>query len=192
MENDTIATRRVNEFIEEVSSQNHAMAGAVIALSASQAAALGQACLHISLNLLDFMDGMIANQIDTLVQIKSQLLHWCNRDANAIAEFVTLREAGLGLAGKRLLCKAPGQVGQLSVQAAAILKAARPLVNERVKDDLEMSISLLTGTARAAMLLLDSNLRHWPNQDLLAAFEPILSDLEFGIDKINPLKRIRA
>ena len=91
-----------------------------------------------------------------------------------------------------MLCNAPAQVGQLSVQAAAILKAARPLVNERVKDDLEMSISLLTGTARAAMLLLDSNLRHWPDQDLLAAFEPILSDLEVGIDKINPLKRIRA
>ena len=103
MENDTIATRRVNEFIEEVSSQNHAMAGAVIALSASQAAALGQACLHISLNLLDLMDGTIANQIDTLVEIKSQLLQWCNRDANAIAEFVTLREGRAGAGRKTIV-----------------------------------------------------------------------------------------
>jgi formiminotetrahydrofolate cyclodeaminase len=192
MEANSIATRTVEEFIEEVSSQNHAMAGAVIALSAAQVAALGQACLQISLNLSDSMDETIATRIETLVKIKNQLLQWCNRDANAIAEFVALRDAGQELAGQRLLCNAPAQVSQLSIQAAGILKATRVLVNERVKDDLEMSISLLARTARAALLLLDSNLRLWPNLDLLAEFEPILLVLETGIDKLHPRKRIRA
>ncbi len=37
-----------NQFITHVSSQKHAMAGAVIAISAAQAAALGLACVSIS------------------------------------------------------------------------------------------------------------------------------------------------
>ncbi|HID53558.1 MAG TPA: hypothetical protein EYP41_16190 [Anaerolineae bacterium] len=44
------------QFTAEVSRQQHAMAGAVIALSAAQAAALGQACLQISRDRLGLAD----------------------------------------------------------------------------------------------------------------------------------------
>lgn len=184
-------TRKVHEFIEEVSSQNHAMAGAVIALSAAQATALGQACLKISINLSDADSDLNSPPIESLEMIKDELLEWCDRDANAIAEFVALRQAGEELAGQQLLCQAPAQISKLSVGAAEILKNARSVVNERVKDDLEMSISLLAGTAQVAVLLLDSNLRIWPEQALLVQFEPILSELLAAIGNIKPRQRIR-
>ena len=54
-----------------------------------------------------------------------------------------------------------------------------------------MAISLLAGAARAANLLLDSNLRIWLEPDLLAQFEPIQDALLTDIDRLSPLTRIR-
>jgi len=68
----------------------------------------------------------------------------------------------------------------------------RPFVNERVKDDLEMSIKLLQGTASSAMLLLDSNLRIWTDELLHRKFEPVLTELLDSISNINPVDRIRS
>jgi hypothetical protein len=65
-------------------------------------------------------------------------------------------------------------------------------VNERVKDDLEMSINLLTGTAQSAMLLLDINLRIWTDPQLANQFEPILEGLIDDIEHLSPVKRIRS
>jgi 2',3'-cyclic-nucleotide 2'-phosphodiesterase (5'-nucleotidase family)/formiminotetrahydrofolate cyclodeaminase len=180
----------VDAFIQTVSSQNHAMAGAVIALSAAQAAALGQACLRISRD-----SGKPASEAEAAIKalsiLKNELLQWCNRDANAIAELVTLRQEGQELAGQLLLCQAPARVCQLSIKAADILKKGRFFVNERVKDDLEMSITLLASAAQTAWLLLDSNLRIWPEADLLGAFEPVLAETAARIEAIQPVKRIR-
>ena len=72
-----------------------------------------------------------------------------------------------------------------------MLQDFRPLVIEQVQDDLEMAVSLLAGTAQAAMLLLDSNLRMWPDPALLAEFEPIRLELEKQIDQLSPVQRIR-
>jgi hypothetical protein len=76
--------------------------------------------------------------------------------------------------------------------AAQTLQDFRSLVNERVKDDLEMSINLLTGTAQSAMLLLDSNLRIWTDPQLTNQFEPILEGLINDIEHLSPVKRIRS
>ena len=187
-----VTDQTVAQFVQEVSQQQHAMAGAVIALSAGQAAALGQACMQISQDALDLHDETIDKQIERVANIKSELLQWCDRDADAIAEFVALREAGETLAGQQLLCNAPAVVSQLSIQVANILQSFRPVVSERVQDDLEMAISLLAGTAQAAMLLLDSNLRIWPEKALLAQFEPIQDDLAIEISRLSPVKRIRG
>ncbi|NKQ36442.1 MAG: hypothetical protein HF973_12595 [Chloroflexi bacterium] len=177
------------QFVEEVSRQQHAMAGAVIALSAAQAAALGQACLQISRDRLGLADA--AQPIARMAEIKASLLQWSDRDAAGIAEFVALREAGETLAGQRLLCHAPADVSRLSSEAARILQDFRPSVHERVRDDLEMSLSLLAGTAQAA-LLLDSNLRIWAEErPLLAEFEPILAELIAAIADLAPVERIR-
>ncbi len=189
-----ITEKTVREFIAEISEQRHAMAGAVIAASAAQAVALGRACMQISLerrgDALDTLD--VAGRIQQVTNIIDNLIEWCDRDAVAIAEFVALREAGDDLRGRQLLCHAPAQFSRLSVEAAASLQDFRPLVCEQVRDDLEMSISLLTATAQAAMLLLDSNLRIWSEQVLLEEYEPIRADLEAEIVRLTPVPRIRG
>ena len=103
-----------------------------------------------------------------------------------------MREAGNELSSHQLLCHVPAQVCHLSIGAATSLQDFRPLVCEQVRDDLEISISLLTGTAQAAMLLLDSNLRIWPEEALLREYEPIRANLEAEIGRLDPVSRIRS
>ncbi len=172
-------------FTGHVSSQKHAMAGAVIAASSAEAVALGQACASISQDA-----PRITALVEALNQIRLQMLTFVDRDANAIAELVAMRAAGQELQGRQLLCELPADLCRACIQAAQILQDFRPQADERVRDDLEMSICLFSGSAQAAMLLLDSNLRHWP--DLAPTFEPILSDLLAGLETIQPVKRIRA
>jgi formiminotetrahydrofolate cyclodeaminase len=188
-----ITTKTGRQLIAEVSRQHHAMAGAVISISAAQAAGLGEACMRISLeHQPDTLDvDHVLSRAEQMAAIKNQLVDWCDQDATAIAQFVALREAGDELSGQQLLCDAPAEVSHLSIQAATILQDFRPLVSERVQDDLEMSITLLAGTAQAAMLLLDSNLRIWPEKVLLDKYEPIRADLEQQIGQLTPVSRIR-
>ena len=141
-----ITDHTIADFVEEVSQQQHAMAGAVIAASAAQAAALGLACMQISCEVE--MGTAVTQSIERMSHIQSELLAWCGRDADAIAEYVALRDAGETLAGQRLLCQGPAAVCQIAAEAARILQDFRPSVVERVRDDLEMSISLLAGAAR--------------------------------------------
>ncbi|MDX1418277.1 MAG: cyclodeaminase/cyclohydrolase family protein, partial [Candidatus Promineifilaceae bacterium] len=177
--------------VQHVSEQSHAMAGAVIAMSAAQAAALGQACVEITIKLADSAEISHHDLSTKVEQTKIALLQLCNEDAGAIAKFVALRESGSLLTGERLLCQIPFNTAQHAVEAALLLQSFRKSVNERVRDDLEMSICLLTGTAQAAVLLLDSNLRIWPEQALLSEFEPVLEALQEGINSLSPVTRIR-
>jgi formiminotetrahydrofolate cyclodeaminase len=188
-----ITQNTVRHFIAEISGQRHAMAGAVIAASAAQAVALGTACVQISLGRRgDDLDGCdVAGCLQRITNFKDSLVEWCDRDAVAIAEFVAWREAGDELVGQQLLCHAPAQISRLSVEAATSLQNFRPLVCEQVRDDLEISIGLLAGAAQAAMLLLDSNLRIWPEKVLLDEYEPVRADLEVQIGQLTPVSRIR-
>lgn len=167
------------------------MAGAVIAASAAQAASLGYACMQISLAHGAQNVAQIAPQVKKMGAVKAALLDLCDRDATAIAEFVALRDAGESLKGQTLLCRAPADVSQLAVDAARQLETFRSLVSEQVRDDMEMAISLLAGAARAALLLLDSNLRIWPEPALLQKFEPEIALLAAQIEQISPVQRIR-
>lgn len=184
----------IRQFAGTVAGQQHAMAGAVIAAGAAQAAALGAACLQITLaDRPDDLDSvMVTQQVEQMLTLKNRLLEWCDQDASAIAQFVALRQAGEELKGQQLLCNAPAQMSQLSIEAANLLQNFRPFVIERVRDDLEMSLSLLAGTARAALLLLDSNLRIWPEKPLLEKYEPILAGLENDLNRLAPVARIRV
>ena len=128
-----ITDHTIANFTETVSQEHHAMAGAVIAASAAMAAALGLACMKIS---HDGQNMPIPQPIERMAVIQSDLLDWCDRDATAIADYVALRDAGETLAGQRLLCSAPATVSRLSIEAANILQDFRPLVSERVLDDL--------------------------------------------------------
>lgn len=186
-----ITDQTIAQFVETVSGQNHAMAGATIAASATQAAALGLACMQISQDALEAKGMPYLEQIQRLAVVKNELLDLCDRDATAIADFVALRAAGKPLDGQRLLCQIPVDVCRYCVETAVTLQDFRPYVHERVHDDMEMSISLLTGAAQAALLLLDSNLRIWPQAILGDEFEPILGQLAQAIDQLSPVKRIR-
>ncbi len=56
-----------------------------------------------------------------------------------------------------------------------------------------MAILLLYGTARAAALLLDSNLRIWPEPLVrLIRFEPELETLRKHLQGIRPVERVRS
>lgn len=188
-----LTEKSVRQFITTISDQHHAMAGAVIAASAAQAAALGEACMQISLdNQVDKLDwNDVTARIEQMVHLKNTLIEWCDQDANTIAEFVALRNAGAELSGQRLLCDSPTEIGRLCVEAANLLQNFRPLVFEQVEDDLEMALNLMASTAYTAMLLLDSNLRLWPEPDLLKEFEPIRAELETQINQLTPVRRIR-
>ena len=184
----------LHDFTGHVSRQSHAMAGATIAASAAQAVSLGRACMAISLaeGGASRTTKDISEQITGMDRIVSSLLDWCDRDATTIAAFVALRESGQELEGQMLLCQAPAEISRLSLEAANTLQVFRTQVSEKVQDDLEMALTLLAGTARAAMLLLDSNLRIWPDPDLLAKFEPVRVGLEQEINKLSPAARIRS
>jgi 2',3'-cyclic-nucleotide 2'-phosphodiesterase (5'-nucleotidase family)/formiminotetrahydrofolate cyclodeaminase len=186
-----ISIQTVYHFINEVAHQKHAMAGAVIAISAAEAASLGLACMRISQDQVEVDFENFALNIKELDGIKNALVNWGDKDANAIAEFVRLRDGGDELQGQQLLCDAPTKVAGLSIKAAKILQDFRGYVTSKVKDDLEMSISLLSGTARAALLLLDSNLRIWPETNLVSIYDPILNNLKEEISKIQVAESIR-
>lgn len=188
-----LTEKSVRQFVETISDQHHAMAGAVIAAAAAQTVALGEACMQISLdNQVDKLDWHdVTARIEQMVHTKQSLLEWCDQDGTAINQYVSLREAGAELSGERLLCESPTEIGRLCVEAAKILEDFRPLVFEQVRDDLEMALNLLTGTAQSAMLLLDSNLRIWPHSSLLKEFEPLRAELEQQIKQLTPVVRIR-
>jgi formiminotetrahydrofolate cyclodeaminase len=126
-----------------------------------------------------------------LASIQEQLLDICDKDATAISTLVSLRNAGEEMQGQRLLCEYPARTSQLSIMATQSLQDFRGSVHERVRDDLEMSISLLAGTAQSAMLLLDSNLRIWTEKELADQFEPVMDELISEIETLEPVKRIR-
>jgi formiminotetrahydrofolate cyclodeaminase len=186
-----LTEKPIRQFIEQVSDQQYAMAGAVIAISAAQATALGEACMQISLDhqvdKLDWQD--VTSRIEQMVHIKNTLVEWCDQDANAMAEYVALREAGSGLESQRILCDSPAEISRLCLEAATMLQDFRPLVIEQVQDDLEMAVNLLIATAQVAMFLLDSNLRSWPEPALMAEFEPIRLELEKQIGQLSPVQR---
>lgn len=175
------------------------MAGATIALSAAAACALGQACVGISRRQHDAREqaqaGPAAERLagpaaERLSLICQRLLALADEDGDAITAFVALREAGNELKGQDLLCMLPLEIGRLASEAAMLLQDFRPLVRI-VQDDLEMAITLLAGSARAAALLLDSNLRLWPEPALLSLHEPALAGLRQEIGALHPAARIR-
>ena len=180
------------ELTEHIASQGHAMAGATIAASVAAACSLGEACLHINVPLLaSAADSGFAERLaGQLTGIRSRLLALTDEDGAAITTFAALRAAGKALEGQDRLCQMPVEMARLSIEAACLLQEFRPLI-QLAQDDLEMAITLFSGSARAATLLLDSNMRLWPEPDLLAKYEPQLAALREEAGRTRPVDRIR-
>jgi hypothetical protein len=182
----------VRGFAGHVAGQGHAMAGATIAASSALGCGLSEACVGISAALLEEAGDRdrARETAERLAAIRARLLALADEDGAAITAFAELRDAGRPLEGQTRLCRMPAEMGGLAAEAAGLLQAFRPLVRN-VQDDLEMAITLLAGSARAASLLLDSNLRIWPEPELLARFEPELAALRARLDHLHPVERVR-
>jgi hypothetical protein len=164
------------------------MAGATIAASAALACSLGEACVRLNFPLLG--QAAAGPTAERLAALRPQLLALVDEDGAAITAFAALRAAGKTLVGQERLCRMPVEMADLAVEAAGLLQDFRPRI-QVAQDDLEMAIALLDAAARAAALLLDSNLRIWPEPALLASFEPVLADLHGRVEGVRPVARIR-
>jgi len=182
----------LRQFTGHIAGQSHAMAGATIAAAGALACGLGEACVRISRSRLEAAEEQAAAQrvVARLSECRGQLEALVDEDGAAITGFETLRDAEAVRQAQDRLCRMPLEMGSLAAEAAALLQEFRPLVRG-VQDDLEMAITLLAGAARAAGLLLDSNLRLWPEATLLAEYEPALAGLRQQAARLRPAERVR-
>ena len=174
-----------------IASAQTAMAGAAIAASAALACALGEACVRLNFDVLNDTQREGAEGLaGRLAGVRAELEVLCDEDGEAITAFAALRAAGETLRGQERLCEMPVAMAQLAGEAAVSLQGFRPHI-QVARDDLEMAITLLAAAQRAAILLLDSNLRLWPEPGLLARFEPFLVGLRGQAAEVRPVESVR-
>lgn len=184
----------VHDAIARIGDHDHCQAGGAIGVSGAFAAALAQATANATRSVLPtpVQEAAALQMSASMAHARTDFLRLAEADANAILEFVALEERGEPLAGYALLCDGPRAMADLALESAQAMQAFRQHVCERSRDDLEFALTLMTGVARAALQLLDSNLRIWPLPDLLAVYEPHVTRLLHAIDALTPLRRIRA
>lgn len=180
--------------ITRIGDHDHCQAGGAIGISGALAAALGQATANATRAASPSPDQDVAAQQmqAAMAHSRAKFLQLADADADAILEFVALEEHGEPLAGYALLCDGPRTMADLAIATAQAMQTFRAHVCKRSHDDLEFAITLMTGVARAALQLLDSNLRIWPLPELLATFEPHVTRLLQAIDTLTPIRRIRT
>jgi hypothetical protein len=182
-----ISEKTFRQIINDISNQYYPMTGAVIATMATQAAALAEACMQISLdNQVDKLNWQEATaQIGQMAHIKETLLEWCNQHTNQMTKHMIQFNHNLE-PKSRLLPDHLAEISSLSIQAAKILQDFRPLAFEQVNDDIEMALNLLTMTAKNALLLLGSSTYRWSDEAMLAEYEPVRVRLEEQLKQLTP------
>ncbi len=188
----SLTEHTIRNLTAHVAGQDHAMAGSTAAITGALACSLGEACTRISaLYLKDPGDKAKTGQVgDRLAEIRERLLALADEDSAVIAAYAAERDAGKEPTGQDRLCELPVEMGDLAAEAAGTLQDFRPLVRH-VQDDLEISIALLASATRAASMVLDSNLRIWPEPDLVARYEPDLAKLRRKLGALHPAERFR-
>lgn len=193
MSTTTFTRQQTDQVVDGIASASHCQAGAVIALRGALAAALGQATANGT--LAEGASGEAAEAARQmqrrLTDIRARFLALADQDASAIGELVRRRESGQALRGYQQLCDGPRDMAEQALAAATLMQDFRACVCERTHDDLELTITLMSGVARAAGQLLDSNLRIWPLPELVAQYNPVVDSLMARIDALQPVTRIR-
>jgi formiminotetrahydrofolate cyclodeaminase len=196
MTNQSLISRStVRDAAARIGEADHCQAGGAIALSAALAAGLGQATANSTLTEQPTTSVAVeaARHMQSFqARARAEFLRLADQDANAITEFVALREQGEALRGYELLCDGPRDLADLAIAAAQEMQTFRAHVGEGARDDLEFAVTLMTGAARAAMQLLDSNLRIWPLPELLQRYEPEVTRLIAVVDALEPKSRMRG
>ena len=185
--------KTLRQFVAEISDQHYALTETVIAASAAQAAALGEACMQISLdNQVDKLDWQdITARIEQMSHIKDTLLEWCNQEIAPVTTPPLSSEAGNILPdNQQVLCDYSAEIGRFSVEAALLLQDFRPFVFNPLRDDLEMTINLLTGVAQAALLLLDSKLQRQSDRTILEEYGPLRDEIRDQIGRLELIKHL--
>lgn len=187
----SLTEKSFRQFIAEISDQHHPMTETVIAASAAQATALAEACMQISLdNQVDTLDWHdVTARIEQMAHIKNTLLEWCNQEIKPATGYLAA-ESNPDSDNPQELCDYSAEISRYSVEAAVLLQEFRPLVFEPIRNDLEMAIRLLTGTAQTAVLLLDSNLLGQPDESLIQEYEPLRAELQEQLNRLKPVERI--
>jgi len=177
----------IRQTIADISDQHYAMTGAVIAVAAAHAAALGEACMQISLdNQVDTLDWQdVTSRIEQMARLKDDLLEWSSQGGKAVTERIALRKSNSDIGSQRFWCESAAEVCRLSIDAVQLLQDFRPLAFNDVRDDLEITVNLLTGTAESAALLLTSNLNIWPQTTLRDEYQEVLAEVEANIAQIK-------
>ncbi|MBI3359941.1 MAG: cyclodeaminase/cyclohydrolase family protein [Chloroflexi bacterium] len=171
--------------LDFVRHRDHATAGFTIALTGAMAAALGQACVRIS---KPAGAGIATHQ--RLGEVVTGLRDSGDADATALENALALRAEGKEEEGWDSLLAIPVRMADLACDGAEALQSFRPHVVDQVHDDMEFALHLLAATARAALLLVESNLRQWRMPALHAKYGPETERLAARIDALMPLKRI--
>lgn len=179
--------KTLRQFVAEISDQHYALTETVIAASAAQAAALGEACMQISLdNQVDKLDWHdITARIEQMSHIKDTLLEWCNQEIAPVSTPPLAPEDDALQDHQQVLCDYSAEIGRYSVEAALLLQDFRPFVFDPLQDDLEMTINLLAGVAQAALLLLDSKLQRQSNQVMLEEYGPLRDEIRGQIGRLE-------
>ena len=157
---------------------DHCQAGGAIALSGALAAALGQATANSTLGEQPTPAEVAgARQLQTLLsEARSEFLRLADQDANAILEFVGSARPAKPCAAINSCVMDPATWPSWPLPRRRLCSPSAD-VCECAHDDLEFALTLMTGAARAAMQLLDSNLRIWPLPELHAEYEPAVTRL---------------
>lgn len=186
-----ITEKTVRQFVNDISDEQYVMPGTVIAASAAQAVALGEACMQISLdNQVDKLDWQdIMSRIEQMVHIKNMLIEWSDQEANASAKFHAFVPEGNGHLRQvtQTPPESPVEMARLSLQAIQMLKDFRPLAFRDVSASLDIAVYLLAGTARAALCLLNTNLSYLSDAKFQAEYRLIASTLQAQIDQVTVL-----
>jgi len=185
-----LTEKTFRQIIKEISDQHYPMTEMVIAASAAQAAALGEACMQISLdNQVDKLDWHdVTARVEQMAHIKDTLLEWCNQ---GIESKSYAQGSDVKTVNQQELCDYSAEIGRFSVEAATMLQDFRPLVFEPLSNDLEMAINLLAGVAHAAVLLLDGNLYRWPDETLRQEYEPLRAEIQAQVDQLVLVDQLR-
>jgi len=176
----TISTQvALRPVLDEVRQRNHATAGFTTGLVGAAASALGQAVVGIS-------DGATARMGELVIALETL----ADEDANALSQMLALREEGREEEGWEAMVLVPAAMSDAACEAAELLQAFRPKVVEEVRDDLEFAHVMLVAAARSALMIVESNLRHWRSPALHNKFGPEVERLSRRIAALASVDHI--
>jgi formiminotetrahydrofolate cyclodeaminase len=181
-----LTERTIRDFIKIVSDEHYLLPGAVIAASAAQATALGEACMQISLeNQVDTLDWQdVTARIQQMVHIKNTLFVWIDQDALALVEYNTAISDGSKPGSRKVLAEGPLEMTRLILAATKLLREFQPLAFQKLKEKSMVAVYLLIGAAQAAVHLTDTRLQEWGDPDYFREYNPVVAQLKQQIEEL--------